>query len=188
MMSVSRTARLLALGCVLLLGCSCVTIHADSDYYEAADFSKFQRYVWVAESPLIHSQSARVDISALTVRRIREAIERTLTDKGFELAADRDDAQFALSFTVGARDLITMNDYPIFLRGSWEWGPPYYGPNVNPDMYTEGTLALDVFDIATREPVWHGWARKTIVGADVDDPKKTIDAAVAAILEHFPPK
>jgi hypothetical protein len=180
-------ARLIAVfSCALVA--SCATIHADSDYYRAADFSKYHRYAWVADSPLIRSQSTRVQISPLTVRRIREAIERDLQSKGFELVAAREDAQFALSFTVGARDMITVNEYPPYYRGAWEWGPPYYGPNVNPDMYTEGMLAVDVFDNATREPVWHGWARKTIVGADVDDPEKTINAAVDAILADFPPK
>ncbi|HET8696849.1 MAG TPA: DUF4136 domain-containing protein [Gammaproteobacteria bacterium] len=187
MISVSRwSAGALALGCALLVS-SCATIHASSDYYPGADFSKYHKYAWVTDSPLIRSESTRVQISALTVRRVREAIERVLESKGFEQVASRDNAEFALAFTVGARDMITMDNYPPYYRGTWDWSP-YFGPYVSPDMYTEGMLGIDVFDVSTHEPVWHGWARKTIVGADIDDPESTINAAVAAILADFPPK
>jgi hypothetical protein len=121
------------------------------------------------------------------VRRIREAIERSLAEKGFELVAAREDADIGLSFTVGARDMISLEDYPPYYRGEWTWHTPYYWPSVDVAMYTEGMLAIDVFENSTREPVWHGWARKAIVGSDIREPESTIDAAVAAILEDFPP-
>jgi len=142
----------------------------------------------VSDDPLISSSSSRVQVSQLDVRRIREAIERELTAKGFTEVPDRDTADFSLSFTVGARDTIRVDDYPVFYRGRWRWGPPYYYPNVDVYMYTEGTLAVDVFDNETREPVWHGWARKQIAGRDIRDPERAIRTAVAAILEDFPPR
>lgn len=166
---------------------SCVTLSAGSDYYAEADFSSYRSFAWVADSPLIRAQSDRVEISELNVRRIREAIERDLAAKGFSQVADRGAADFAVSFTVGARDQIRIDDYPSYYRGGWRWGPPYYWPNVDVYMYTEGTLAIDIFDNSAREPVWHGWARKQVVGADITNPEATIDAAVAAILEDFPP-
>jgi hypothetical protein len=166
---------------------SCAVMRTDSDYDRAADFSKFHRYVWMTESAVIQSRSARVEISPLTVRRIREAIEAELKRRGFERVDVREDADFAVAFTVGARDMISIEDYPPYYRGEWGWGPPYYWPNVDVSMYTEGMLAIDIFDVAMREPVWHGWARKEIVGADLEDPESAIDAAVAAILAKFPP-
>lgn len=176
---------LVAILCAVLV--SCATIRADSDYYAAADFSEFRSYAWMAESPLIRSDSGRVEVSALTVRRIREAIERDLAEKSFVLAATREEADFAVAFTVGARDMITLEDYPPYYRGEWQWGRPYYWPSVDVAMYTEGMLAIDIFDNATREPVWHGWARKTILQSDIKDPESTIEAAVDAILADFPP-
>jgi hypothetical protein len=177
--------------CAMFLACSslasCVTMSAGSDYYSAVDFSAYRSYAWMAASPLIQSSSSRIDVTPLDVRRIREAIERELAAEGFERAATRDAADFAISFTVGARDMIRIDDYPQIYRGRWRWGPPYYYPNVDIAMYTEGMLAIDIFDNMTREPVWHGWARKQIVGSDVRDPESAIDAAVAAILADFPP-
>jgi hypothetical protein len=167
---------------------SCTTLRAGSDYYTEADFTAYRSFAWVADSPLIRSQSDRVQISQLNIRRIREAIERDLIAKGFNLVLDRAAADFGVSFTVGARDQIRVDDYPVFYRGRWRWGPPYYWPNVDVYMYTEGTLAIDIFDNATRQPVWHGWARKQVVGADITNPDRAIDAAVAAILDDFPPR
>jgi hypothetical protein len=119
---------------VSALFASCATIRADSDYYDAADFSQYRSYVWIAESPLIRSDSSRVEVSPLTVRRIREAIERDLAEKRFEPAATRDVADFAVSFTVGARDMITLEDYPPYYRGQWRWARPYYWPSVDVRM------------------------------------------------------
>jgi hypothetical protein len=53
-------------------------------------------------------------------------------------------------------------------------------------VYQEGTLAIDIFDGGTRQPVWHGRASKEIHGTDVEDPGPVIRAAVAAILKKFP--
>ena len=165
----------------------CVSMQAGSDSYPEADFSGYRTFSWVSDSPLIQSESKRVAISPLDVRRIREAIERELGGKGFTLVEAPETADFALSFTVGARDMISMSDYPEAYRGSWRWGAPYYWPNVDIYMYTEGMLAIDVFDKATSQPVWHGWARKQILSADIDDPQAAIDAAVREIFKDFPP-
>jgi len=170
-----------------MFAASCATIRAGSDYYAEADFSDYRSFAWLDESPLIRPTASRIQISPLSVRRIREAIERELTAKGFTQIAAREAADFAVSFTVGARDMIDVNDYPAFYRGPWAWRGPYYGANVDVTVYTEGTLALDIFDNATRQPVWHGWARKRITESDVEDPAPTINEAVRAILAEFPP-
>jgi predicted small secreted protein len=167
---------------------ACVTMQGGSDYYSAADFSGYRTYSWLSDSPLIRAESGRVEISPLDLRRIREAIERELTGKGFQLVSGPESADFAVAFTVGARDMIDASDYPDTYRGPWRWNAPYYWPNVDIYMYTEGMLAIDIFDNATREPVWHGWARKIVSGADVEDPESAINAAVASILEDFPPE
>lgn len=169
---------------------SCVTMSAGSDYYPEADFTGYREYVWMEGSPIIRPASSRVDISALTVRRIREAIEAELLRSGFEqaTAASPENTDFAISFTVGARDMISVEDYPRYYRGSWQWRPPYYWPNVDVSMYTEGTLAIDIFDNESRQPVWHGWARKRITGSDIEDPESAINEAVQAILAEFPPR
>jgi len=103
------------------------------------------------------------------------------------LLASREQADFTVAFTVGARDLINVDDYPLGYRGRRPWSARYFGTGADVTTYTEGTLAIDIFDNGSRQPVWHGWARKRITGGDIEDPAPTIDAAVRAILAGFPP-
>lgn len=184
MQGLTKLVATLAIGLVLT---ACAGLQAGSDFYPQTDFSGYRSYVWVADSPIVEPESSRVDISPLTVRRIREAVEAELRDKGFTMGTSREQADFSVSFTVGARDMLRIEDYPSYYRGSWRWRPPYFWPNVDVSMYTEGTLAIDVFDNESRQPVWHGWARKQITGTDIENPGETIDAAVGAILADFPP-
>ena len=185
--SARRSSSCLAAVLSCFLVASCATMQEGSDYYLATDFSKLHTYAWAAESPVVHSESGRVKISALTVRRVHEAIDRELGSKGYQLVTGGG-ADFGVSFTVGARDMITRVDYPPNYWTHTDWGVPYYWPNVDVAMYTEGTLGVDVFDNATHQPVWHGWAYKSINRRDIGDPQATVDAAVGAIFKSFPPK
>lgn len=177
----------------LLLGAltlsSCVSIRADSDYYAAADFSHYQRYTWVGDMPFLVPAGYDIAVSPLNQRRIKDAIESELAAKGFTLAEDSNRADFAVSVTVGARDRITVETYPLRYRGSWGWRRFgfYYGPQVDTLAYREGILAIDVFDQATNQPVWHGWVEKRITNSDRADAAEQIRAAVKAILRDFPP-
>ena len=81
-----------------------------------------------------------------------------------------------------------MTSYPSTYRGVYRggWGAPYHS-EVDVRNYTEGVLAIDLFDVARRAPVWHGWAVKSITASERENPEPLINEIVAAILEEFPP-
>jgi hypothetical protein len=93
-----------------------------------------------------------------------------------------------LSYTVGARDRIDVQSYPVRFRSAWGWGWTYVGREADVSTYREGTLAIDIFDGRTNQPVWHGWATKRITERDVANAAEQIPIAVAAILARFPPR
>jgi len=114
------------------------------------------------------------------------------------LIPDAESADFVLAFTVGSREEIKVDSYPSMSAGyagygyprHWGgWGGAYYGVGTETSVrqYTKGMLAIDVFDVASRRPVWHGVATKTIYESDREDASGTIKAAVDAILAGFPP-
>ena len=111
------------------------------------------------------------------------AAQAALIAKGFTFVEDRKDADFVVSFTMGARDKIRVNNYPVHYRGPtpWEWGAPYH-TEVDVRNYTEGTLAIDIFDVQARSPVWHGWAVRTISTADRRNPTPIINDVVANMV------
>lgn len=169
---------------------ACTTITARSDYYREADFSGFRSFAWMTDPPVIVPDDTDMAVSALNLRRIKESIETELTAKGFTHVPDEAAADFVISATVGARDQIDLALYPDRYRDGWRWEGRYgVGTGVvGVDRYLEGTLAIDVFDEASKQAVWHGWATKRITNADIEDAGEPIREAVAAILSEFPPE
>lgn len=89
--------------------------------------------------------------------------------------------------------LIRVDSYPSAYGGYGYprgWGGAYYGMGMetNVRQYQKGMLALDVFDVAQHRPVWHGVATKSITESDRKKMDQTVQAAVDAILEGFPPR
>ena len=177
----------------LLLGLSvsgCATIETGSHRDEAATFDGYRTFSWISDNPMIVGVGESAMISPLTQKKIVDAITGELTRKGFVYTANRDNADFVLPYTVGTRERIEATSYPTAYQGPWGWhlyGRYYYETEVVHRMYTEGTLGVDIFDGKTKQPVWHGWATKTISSADRQDPSPSIDKAVAGLFAAFPP-
>jgi hypothetical protein len=123
----------------------------------------------------------------LVARFARESIDAELKQKGFDLAVDPSMADFEVDFTIGAHDRLDVNAYPSVYRGPWGWGRGYYGDTIDIRQYREGTLAIDVFDGRTHQPVWTGRATKEVTRADQARSDGPIRAAAAAVLAQFPP-
>lgn len=181
-----RLASFLFLG---VLAGGCATIKSGSHYDELASFDNYRSFSWIADEPLIVGHGDSPSVSPLTQKKITDAIERELVNRGFVLSGDRETADFVVAYTVGTRDRIEATSYPITYRGMWGWhlyGGHYYDTEVVHRMYTEGTLGIDVFDGKTKQPVWHGWATKTISPSDRQNPSPSIQKAVSAIFARFP--
>ena len=168
----------------------CATIKSGSHHDESTSFAYYRTFSWIADQPLIVGTGERPTVSPLSQKKIVDAIRAELTRKGFRYTGDRASADFVLSYTVGTRERIEATSYPSAYRGAWGWhlyGRAYYSMEVEHRMYTEGTLGVDVFDGKTKQPVWHGWAAKTISSSDRQDPAPSIDKAVKALFSDFPP-
>ena len=176
----------LLLGAVLT---GCTTIKTGSHQDESVSFSSYQTFAWIADNPLILGDGEASPVSPLSQKKITHAIESELRAKGFTYSTKRDQADFVLSYTVGTREKIEARSYPSAYRGTWGshmYGRYYYTTEVDHRTYTEGTLGIDIFDGNSKEPVWHGWASKTILTSDRENPSPAIREAVAGIFKHFP--
>ena len=101
-----------------LLASACAVMETDSDYDHAVDFSQLHTYAWIAELPLIRAQSRRVEISpAHRAGGLGKPSSVNWPAKGFKLVVAREEADFAIAFTVGARDTINIDDYPPYYAG-----------------------------------------------------------------------
>jgi len=177
----------------LLLGAllsGCATIKTGSHHDDSVLFNDYQTFAWIAADPLILGTDEQPPISPLAQRKIVQAIEFELKNKGFTHLSNPEQADFVIAYTVGTLEKIVANSYPAQYRGNWGWhmyGRNYYQTEIVHRNYTEGTLGIDIFDGKSKQPVWHGWASKTITSGDRNDPSPAIEKAVAGIIEQFPP-
>jgi hypothetical protein len=109
-----------------------------------------------------------------------------LTAKGYGYVADPDKADFVIGFGVGAADDARIDSYPMRYRGTWHWSP-VYTRDVHLHHYVEGRLTVDVFDVVTEQPAWHGWSTRNIIAADPNASRALLREALTAILARFPP-
>lgn len=167
---------------LLIVGACSTGPRINADFDPAADFSRYKSYAWVRSAP---SGGA----NPLIEQRVRDAIDATLAQRGFTKVATNPD--FAVDVTLGARDRVETTDFGAYrpfypgygFRDAWGWRAPYSTQEVR--SFTEGTLAIDIYDASTRRPVWHGKARKDITPGRIVP--TDIDEAVAGILARFPP-
>ncbi|MEZ5557690.1 MAG: DUF4136 domain-containing protein [Pseudomonadales bacterium] len=169
----------------ILLTTGCESVKTRTDHDPSIDFSTYHSFAWVSDDM---SLSVQHDISPLTGERIRKSVAATLTGKGFAFTEDRTAADFLVGFTVGSRDRVRVdaNAYPVGFAGPYRWGRTYY-QDIDVRNYTEGRLAIDVFDVRLKRPVWHGFATKSLSVRDREDPEGLIGRAVTGILADFPP-
>lgn len=170
---------------------------ATHDHDPEQDFSAYQTFAWISAHPMKIGATAGAP-NPLLEPRIMSAIGDALRAKGYKKLDEPNSADFVLSFTIGSREKIKVDSYPTMAGGygayrgyprHWGWGSSYYGVGTETTVrqYTQGMLAVDVFDVEGRRPVWHGVATKSISEADREDAAGTIKAAVDAVLAGFPP-
>ena len=165
------------------------------DYDREHDFSDHQKWAWISEHPMTVGEVANMP-SPLIEPRIMAAIESNLFAKGFDRVDNPADADFVVAFTIGSREKIKVDSYPTYYGGyayPSRWGGPYYGMGMGMGTetrvreYTQGRIAVDVFDVSDQVPVWHGVAEKSITSSDRKNTEETINAAVTAVMSGYPP-
>lgn len=166
----------------------CVAINTGSHYDETANFSAYKTFSWVSDQPYVYDETS-IRISPLTQNKIRVAIRNRLEKSGYAFTDTPGSADLLVAYTVGTRDKIRVESYPVEYSGSWGWhvhGSHYYVREVSEHSYTEGTLGVDIFDGHSNKPIWHGWAEKTISDSDRKDPGPIIEEGVTRLFDSFP--
>jgi hypothetical protein len=159
---------------VFVTGCS--NVRTTYDYDPDADFTSLKTFDWLAVDP--ESQ-----FDDLTVRRIKNAVNRELGAKGYEIASEKPD--FFVSMYLGRE---AQKDIVDWGYSRDRFGTYYGGRRADVYEYEEGTLTLDFIESSGKQLVWRGLATAVIDPyAGPEDRTKRINEAVAQLLEGFPP-
>ena len=183
---------------LLITGCAS-TPDVYSDFDPRHDFTAHKTFTWVQQPPML--RAGDYPVSALAESRITEAIKAELMLKGYAYVEDQDEADFSVVYTMGARDKIDIvrRTSPYYShRNDWGWGAYYFpffvhfpfghDPSYYEDLdeYTKGTIALDIFDAKTKQPIWHTKATKRLSKKELNAPQNNADAIAKSLLKHFP--
>ena len=186
---------------ILLSGCVS-TPKVFTDYDERRDFSGYKTFSWVHDPPML--QAGDYPVSPLAEKRMTNAIKEQLIKKGFTFVEQPQDADFTVVFTMGARDkieIVRRSSGYYHHRVYWGWGYYYYPHFVYypfdpgryaytevPRTYTRGSIAIDIFDAKTEEPVWHSKASKRLTTRDLQSNAKNAPDIARRLLACFPPQ
>jgi hypothetical protein len=84
--------------------------------------------------------------------------------------------------------VVEGDGYPGWGAG-WGWGwrrGAYLGAWDEPYAYSEGRVAVDIYDAQSHQPIWHASVNEDVTKLTGDDAQAKISAAVAAIFTKFP--
>ena len=175
---------------VMLTGCSTTpSIKTNFEVNPAVNTANYKTFSWLTKDHLLVPSST---LSPITKLKISQAIETELISKGYTLVNSKENADFTVSFTVGSRDKIKVSSYPATYQ-SFGWGRRFYGGYHTMGMttqtqvrsYTEGKLAIDIYDEHSKQPAWHGWASKRLTSKDAKNKDVLIKQAVVQLLMTF---
>ncbi len=167
---------------------ACSGIPVSHDFEQGFDFSGMKTFAWEPNETNSWGLAAS---NQLVDRRIRAAIENNLTSQQFS-QVDAAEADFLVSYNVVVDQRIRSSN----LSGGVSMGRSSRGRHGSIGVstgstihtYEQGTLYIDVVDVASDKLVWRGVSSQAL--PDLSDPQRLTDhvnATVAAILEQFPP-
>jgi hypothetical protein len=166
----------------VVAGCS--TTLARHDFNPSIDFDSYKTFAWISAHPLV---AAPAGTNPQLADQIEQVARDLLTAKGYRYVDSVKQADFAVGFGLGATDQVRIDSYPAAYRGAWHWPGSTGAQDIDVRQFIEGRLTVDIFDVATHQPAWHGWATRNITAKKEADARPAIRDALKVILAHFPP-
>lgn len=170
-------------------------IQTTQDYSPDFSFAQIQTWDWMPEPPRTGAANPRADNDFVRTR-LRNAIEATMEDKGFQ-KVDGGDPDVRVGFHLALDEGVDYRTLNTYYGGGWGYGMyryPYGGmgmssTTVQERRYTVGTLIIDVFDVASQQLVWRGAGEGRLKDPTTDpvERQRRADDAVWEIMRPFPP-
>lgn len=156
--SITRTIVLSSIAILLASCASKPTI--ESDYDRSIDFSKYKTYGFFNPMGIENPNYSSV-LGAV----FRDAISREMESRGY-VKSDNPDLMVNVSGRMKDKTKVTTTSgYPYgggyygYRRGHYgAWGGYGYGSTTHVSNYTEGTVNVDLVDVALKRMVWEGVA------------------------------
>jgi hypothetical protein len=184
---VTRAGWALALVSTVGVGACGGGVAVNSDYDPGADFASYSTYAW-AERTDRGDDDPRV-YNAITMQRVKTAVDRALGAKGYTEASGAADFYVAWHGAIeGQMSYQTINSHYGYGWG-WYGGMGVGTSNTYVNEWDEGTLLVDIVDAGTNQLVWRGTATGTVEpDLSPQESQARLDDAAAKLLQTFPPE
>lgn len=156
------------------------------------DFSTIKTYSWVTTQANKEKASVQIKNDDLTNRKIRQAIDKNLTEKGWKEVKKNPDVYLVYDIMIEEENKkVTTPVYSqsftrwFFNPRNRRWVPVFYpsqfmGYDEDMEKVKEGTLTLTLMDADTDKTIWQGWTTSEMSGRKLTD--KQIESKVKAIV------
>jgi hypothetical protein len=173
---------------IIFLGCSSVQV--SQDYEPSADFSNLKNYKWQS-SEQEKTGDIRVD-NPLLDKRIREAVDQSLSEKGYQIGNQTSyDFYVLYKMTIKRRidsdNISTGVGFGIGSSGSFGGIGINTGGRVN--EYDEALIIIDIISAEDNKLLWRG--KSTSRMSQHSTPEKTTESVnriIEKIMAQFPPE
>lgn len=176
---------------IVLVSCGTTAMVQKDDN---VDIRKYRTYAWVDASTK-DTLNHNVKTSDLTDRKIKESIERNLTEAGWKLTKKNPDV--LLTYEIDIEKEKRNRQTPVYSQSGYQyvyspysrrWIPMYYpsdliGYRNSTEVVQEHTLTLSLIDAETDKTVWQGWTTVDSNAKRMTD--KEIDNNVRAIVKKL---
>ncbi|MBW1786909.1 MAG: DUF4136 domain-containing protein [Deltaproteobacteria bacterium] len=169
---------------------ACSGLRVSQDYDPATEFSGLRTYDWHPdlEEP---REDSRIN-SPFIDSRVRSAVDRVLSDKGYQRAADGN-IDLLVRYRFEIRSRIASDNVRTsvgFGSGGWgSWGGIGFSTGGGVREYDEGILVIDVLDFHGDTLLWRGTGTRPVSEhTGPDRSNREINEMVDKILAQFPPK
>ncbi len=159
----------LILSALLIVGCA-KSPAVKSNAVPVPDLSAYHTYQWTQDTTQSHIDQSQYDELD---RIIRNAIAYQLERKGLQPSSEAPDLQ--VSYSTNLRQ--TFNDMPLS-RASTDVQEA--APWTSAAQEPEGTLSIDLVDLATEKSIWRGTAKAKV--SDVKDARSKIHPVIRRLL------
>ena len=192
---VLKTGAKLVIAAILLALSACATLpQVRTSYDRSADFTQYKTFAFM--SPLA---TDRGGYQSLVSQELKAATRREMEARGLRM--DEAAPQLLVNFNAAVVEKTRVSTMPVPVSGGLGfYGGSYYGYRRGAYLpwpqyvdqtvvsnYREGTLNIDVIDVARRQLVWEGVVTDSnVTQAELADLAASIKNAVIAAFAKYP--
>lgn len=176
--------------CGLFFITGCTTIRVSQDYKPNITFTEMKTYAW-KDVKQKRTGDVRID-NPFNDERIRAAVDKALTGKGYVLSSGHPDVHIAYSYNIRSK-IGSSSNGPVIGFGFGTGGRNSaigFGASTGGDVsqYDEGQLVVDLTDGITNDLLWRGTSTSRVdIQAAPEKNTLLFNKMVEKNLAQFPP-